>query len=80
MKKLILLGLFLLSFNINAFENPGVYTRCFISVDNKIKMRMLTVAAKDWGGDMFNTVKINQKYLLSRLNKQKKCYLKVDPP
>ena len=50
MKKLILLGLFLLSFNINAFENPGVYTRCFISVDNKIKMRMLTVAAKDWGG------------------------------
>ena len=50
MKKEILLGLTLLSFNTNAVENPGVDTRCFISMDNKIKMRLLTVAAKEWGG------------------------------
>ena len=50
MKKEILLGLTLLSFNTNAVENPGINTRCFISMDNKIKMRLLTVSAKEWGG------------------------------
>ena len=50
MKKAMFLGLTLLSFNTNAIEKPGIDTRCFISMDNKIKMRLLTVSAKEWGG------------------------------
>lgn len=78
MKKVILLGLTLLSFNTNAVENPGVDTRCFISMDNKIKMRLLTVSAKEWGGGYVQYGEKNQKYLSSRLRNQKKYYLKAD--
>ena len=50
MKNIVLVWLTLLPFSSYAIEEPSIDTRCFISVDNKIKMRLLTVAAKEWGG------------------------------
>ena len=80
MKKILLLGISLLSFAANAVESPGVDSRCFISVNNKTKMRLMTLSMHGWAGGYVQYGIKNEKIPVVLTKLSSETLIKGRPP